>query len=312
MRYVSLEGILPRLLRELAGVDVEEGDAIEMVGEALEFMRVPSSLENAVSFQPVTRHETWMPKYLQAVLQIARYNGPTDGKDCNPSIVIAERCDTDVEPDTGCGCGGARSVAVDVKGQEANGLSESYDCYVCRKIPYQQFVSSTLYRENFTPVRLANHSFFNSIVSEERLAREIYRTCQDEYTIVGTLEKRFRFSFDSGYVAISYYRPAIDDATGFPMIPDDPSVHAAISYYVRWKLSERWQMMGKMGAGSMVQQNMNLWWKYVRQAKNRMKMPRTVDELENTLEQTHRLIPRRMRYYGYFGHLAVGEQLNLG
>ena len=58
------------------------------------------------------------------------------------------------------------------------------------------------------------------------------------------------------------------------------------------------------GAAGLVQDYERKWLKYARQAKNFMKMPKGIDQHQNLLEQSHKLIPRKRTYYGYFGSLG--------
>ena len=174
-------------------------------------------------------------------------------------------------------------------------------------IGYGTWVNSNQYKGNYTPVRLANNVFFNSVVCKEKDYQNIYKDCADEYTIVGSINKMLRFSFKEGFVAISYLKNRLDPETGYPLIPDNPSYMAAIVYYLKWKIAEWHAWNGRSGFISMARENERLWLKYARQAKNYMKMPRSLDQYQNLLEQSHYLIPRHKRYYGYFGNLGRSE-----
>ena len=320
MEYTTVERILGKLHRDLKGSQLHEADAIEWIGEALDFMRVPGNLEEVVTFVPVKDYHADVPCGLHMVLQIAR------DRSCGVEAVEAHPCDCHVqeEPviaiDSGCGCGGsAPSFCEDDPALQYfklpcgchDEIEVDDGCDVRpmrpRKCPYEWFAHHKAMRERFTPVRLSNHTFFNSIVCKERGHDEIYKHCVDEYTIVGTVRKRFRFSFPDGLVGVSYLRQAIDDQTGYPLVPDNPSVTEALVYYVKWKLAERYQWVGMQGYTQIAERANLQWLKYVRQAKAYFKMPKSVDDYQDLLEQSHHLIPRMRRYYGYFGQLGKEE-----
>lgn len=172
---------------------------------------------------------------------------------------------------------------------------------------YLPWTNSSVYADSFTPVRLSNNTFFNSVVCRENEEKAIYRNCVDEYTIVGTTEKKLRFSFKTGFVAVSYLSSAVDSDTGYPLIPDNPSVIQAVTAYVKWKLAEWYQWVGRRGYTEIADRSYMLWQHYVKQANNYFKMPKGIDTYQNLLEQTHQLIPRFKRYYGYFGKLGREE-----
>lgn len=311
------------LHRDLKGSQLQEIDAIEWIGEALDFLHVPGNLEEVVTFMPVRDFHAEVPCGLHMVLQIARDREYA----CESEKVAACACDEGVKsisaevPGCGCGSGSTSSFCEEDPAiqylrmpcgcQDDIQVDDGCDARPLKpqKCPYEWFAHSRVMRERFTPVRLSNHTFFRSIVCMERDADQLYRSCHDEYTIVGLMEKRFRFSFREGLVGISYLRAAVDEKTGYPLVPDVPSVLQAIMYYVKWKLAERYQWAGIQGYTQIAERANMQWLKYVRQAKAHFKMPKTIDDYEDLLEQSHYLIPRMRRYYGYFGKLGKEEDL---
>jgi len=175
------------------------------------------------------------------------------------------------------------------------------------KWEYSLWSDSQYCKDKFTPVRLSNNVFFNSLVCKEKNNQEIYRNCGDEYTIVGTTEKRLRFSFREGFVAVAYLRNAIDIETGYPLVPDNYSYLSAITYYIKWKLAEWYDWNGREGFGIKAEKAEKRWLKYTKQGKNYMKMPKGLDQYQNLLEQSHTMIPKHNMYYGHFGNLNKAE-----
>ena len=182
----------------------------------------------------------------------------------------------------------------------------SYKPFFDLKWEYQPWINSGYYQERFTPVRLSSSVFFNSLVCKEK-DQSLYSSCIDEYSIVGTVEKKLRFSFKDGYIALAYMRTAIDEKTGFPLIPDNQSCLMAITYYIKWMIAQHYSWNGRQGFDSKAREEERKWNKYARQFKNYMKMPKSIDDFQDLLEQSHYLIPRQKRYYGFFGNLNKAE-----
>lgn len=297
LQFTSVDRILGSIHADLRGSNLNETDAIEWIGEALEFMGMPEIQEQSVAFLKVENYEASVPEGFQTVLQMAKYFPDKKVKKKEtidtpkPNIKI-EECPDNID-----------NLVSALMGT----LDTSYRPYFDMQWQYIPWTTSAYFIERFRPIRLANHSLFNSIVCKEKKLYQNY--CGDEeYTIVGTTEKKFRFSFKKGYVALSYNKSAIDSETGYPLVPDNIRHISAIKYYIKWKLAERNIWNGREGAGNLAKYNMDLWLKYVKQAKNWSKIPKTLDQHQNMLEETHHLIPRLGRYYGYFGNLGRAER----
>ena len=329
INYTTVDTVFTKLYRDLQGTPLNEGDVIEWIGEALDFLKQPENLEEAVAFLEVNEHHCDIPYGLHAILQIARYNRNDYKTACicpNPECIK----NLPKEKAEDCGCGGHETseftkdvielcadhpvnklgypVPLDCFGRPITDYEVSYyRPFFDLQWEYSLWGSSKLKKDLFTPVRLANSTFFNSIVCKEKKGHDIYRGCQDEYTIVGTMVKRLRFSFREGFVAIAYLKQALDKETGYPLIPDNPSVLQAIVYYIKWKLAEWYQWNGQYGYSAIAQQAQQNWQHYVKQANNYFKMPKSIDDYQDLLEETHHLIPRLKRYYGFFGKLGREE-----
>lgn len=310
LEFTTADRILAKLTRDLRGTDFNESDVIEWMGEALAFLKVFPLEEQSVAFLEVRNHEALMPTGLQTVLQVARNNdwvkGPEETCGC-PSKVVEElsstsSCETATETPSPI----SHNVITDCQGRILNEYEIAYyRPYFDLQYEYSNWTSSDHYKSNYTPVRLANNTLFNTLVSKER-GRD-YKSCVDEFTIVGTSEKKFRFSFKEGQVAVPYTRTAIDPETGYPLVPDHPSCLAAITYYIKWKLAEVMEWSGRANANNLADKSEARWLKYVKQAKSNLKMPKTIDQYQNLLEASHRLIPNHKRYYNFFGNLGRPE-----
>lgn len=290
-----------------------EIDIIDWIGEALNLIGVTRLYEEAVCYANVSNFQTLMPEYTHNIIQIVRdtqYIAPTTSTFCqvtNPSSEDSES--SEVTPEEGTCCdpsipscyylpqGDNNPVIVNQFGEP---LTE-YELAFYR--PFLDKMTSITIR--FTPVRLATNSFFNTIVCTDQ--NTPYENCTDEYTIIEG--KILRFSFEEGGVLISFLKQKVDPVTGYPLIPDNTFITKAIIQYIRMKFAEDDYYNYKQGSDSRFQKAELDWHWYCGQASNMLKMPSSVDEWQNLLEQRNYLLPRN-HYYGYFGHLGRPEKRN--
>jgi hypothetical protein len=309
-QYVTVDTILSKYLRDFKGSDLNEDEAIEWIGEALGFMQMASASEEGIAFLEVKNYQAALPNGLHYIIQVAKNNHwtPTEVESCTPQVIVEEL--TPMGPNSDCeSCAGGGwtedLVAVDCQGELIGDQEIAYyRPYFDLQYEYLGWVYSKAYTTKFTPVRLANHTFFNTLVCQTEESSGLYNEHRDEYTIVGD---QLRFSFKEGYVALAYLRQRVDKETGYPLVPDDESAKAAITYYLGWKMKEREGWNHREGAMQLAQIAEQRWLKYIKQFKNKAKMPWGTDEYEDLMEQGNYLIPRRKRYYGFFGKLGQAE-----
>lgn len=299
-KYVPIDRIFSKLVRDLGG-DVNEGDVVEWTGEALEFIGAATHYEEAVAFIEVKNHQCNLPKNLHSVIQIARDNRwcGTPADELCPATVIAnlEPESNDDEPSI--------PVALDCNGTPINAYELAYyRPYFDFKYGYRGWSNSNYYGRRFSPVRLKNHTFFNSLVCTED-NQSLYQNCTDEYTIIQG--DTVRFNFREGLVAISYNRAVLDTETGYPMIPDNISYTTAIIKYITLKMFDRQCYNGREGACGKAEKADRDWQWYCKQASNVDMMPHGIDEHQNLLDQRTYLLPRQNRYFGFFGNLSRPE-----
>lgn len=300
MDYTPIDRILAKLLRETKGSTFNEIDIIEMIGEAMDFLKVNAITEQAVAFIEVKNYECELPIGFQSVLQVAKNNNYNpDNQECVCPADVVEETDTS----------SGKPVPLDCKGQPMTDYDLAYyRPFFDLQYFYNDWINSQFYNNNYSVVRLADHSFFNSIVCKEKGNNAIYDSCRDEYTIVGHgCDRRLRFSFKDGHIALAFNKSKIDRTTGYPLIPDHISFITAITYYVKWKVAEQLDWNGREGYARQADRAETRWLKYARQAKNYAKMPKTLDEYQNILEQSHYLIPNNKRFYSFFGNLSQPE-----
>lgn len=326
MQYTTLDRVLSKIYRDLGIEEISETDVVEWSGEALEAIGAVTLYEEAVAFIEIENYQGTLPNGLHSIIQVARNNRwvKENKEDCLCPANIKLDCTTEEiqTVPSKCGCGptvvgevhtsltgdkyfhnGNEWVFMDCNGKLIGDYEIAYyRPYFDLKYEYEGWRNSNIYRQAYTPVRLANNTFFNTLVCPEETTG-LYNTCTDEYTIVGD---KLRVSFQEGSVAVAYYRQAVDPETGYPMIPDDYSVITAITMYITMKYMGRMWYLGREGFGDKYQKAEQDWHWYCKQAGNRALLPYGIDEHENLKDMRHQLIPQQNRYYGFFGKMSRG------
>jgi hypothetical protein len=315
-KYTSLQRIISKLYRDLSLEEISETDVVEWAGEALEGIGTIALYEEAVAFVEVVDHHAEIPCGLHSIIQIARDNQWDISKSnaLTPANILSDLTDEEIIA-LGKYLNGSSTEPVTTEGVPLDPFNNLwkvpemayYRPYYDLQWEYSGWMNSKMYAVRFIPVRLATHSFFNSVVCPEE--SEIYSNSNivDEYNIVGD---RLRFSFKSGYVGIAYHRQVVEEETGYPMIPDDYAVITAITMYITMKYMSRMWYLGREGYADKMQKSEQDWHWYCKQAGNVMLAPYGEDEYQNLLEGRKQLIPRHNKYYGYFGNL--GKNLDRG
>jgi hypothetical protein len=304
MKLTSMDRIFSKILRDLPITDIDEVSVIEWTGEALEFINAIRAKEEAVAFLYVNNYQCEIPYNLHNIIQIAVNTQVSD----STTTATASTDDEVLAPETDY------PVCLDSCGTPYNDYSVAYyRPYYDLQYEYNLWRETSTYQRCYEPVRLTNHSFFNSIVCSENggdcgNTSALYHNTQYEYTIIEG--KILRFNFESGLIALAYLRNPLD-SEGLPMIPDDISFTNAIVAYIILKIMKREFYSGKEGSSNKMQVAEQDWQWYCKQASNKSLIPKGIDELQNLVEQTNYLIPRRNSYHNYFGNLNNREVKNI-
>ena len=72
IQFTTVDRVLAKIHRDLKGINLNESDAIEWIGEALDFLKVPQIQEEAVLFSEVKNHHVELPYGFHMILQVAR------------------------------------------------------------------------------------------------------------------------------------------------------------------------------------------------------------------------------------------------
>ncbi len=286
MNFISIHSVLSKLNRDI-GSSFEEIEAIEWAGEALGHIDAPNSWEEVVSFVKVENYRVLLPSSFKAIKQIAIntcYNG--DPAYVCPSAIVPPEAAEEV-------------VVRDCNGNVINPCdwgrySSSYTLDA-----YFAWSRSDGYATCYSPLRVATGSYFSSLPMSIPDRNNLHPDNDGEYKV---MYPYIQFSFQDGYVAISYTRARVD-ADGFPLIPDLESYREAITRYVRLKLTQR-----KIDNGDQVAMNLLLkyeqdWHWYCKQASNEMAMHKGLGEWENKLQRSLHQLPTIHSFSSYFGTL---------
>lgn len=313
-QYVSIDTIFSKLIRDVTD-EFSEGDVIEWSGEALEAIGAVRQYEEAVAFIEVKNNQCELPKGIHAIIQIARDNNfstPATSDLC-PSTIIKECIlpnTTKIDDCVGCETSSNGIVPdyiiLDCNGQPLNDYDIAYyRPYFDLKAEYYGWCNSSRYKERYSPVRPSQNTFSSALVVSENNSQSLYQFSKDEYTIIQG--KILRFSFNSGSIALAYYRQITDSQSGYPMIPDNYSYKTAIVKYITMKMFEKQCYNGREGACGKADKAANDWQWYCKQAGNHALMPSGIDEHQSLLDQRSHMLPKQNRYFGFFGNLNQSE-----
>lgn len=299
--YTSIDTIFAKVQRDLGIDNFNESDFIEWAGEALEGIGAVPAYEKTVCFKTVAQYQCDIPTWTHQIIQIARDNTYSS------TTELAEYCTTTSESSEEESESGS-PIPVDCNGMPITDYDLAYyRPYFDLQYEYYGWMNHERYKRDYSPVRLSNHTFFNTLVCDnitDQDSNQLYDNVQDEYNIVNG--DTLRFSFQDGLVAIAYYRQKIDD-NGHPMIPDDYSYKTAVTKYIAMKIAEREFFNNVQGAQGKLQKLEADWHWYAGQASSKAMMPKGIDGYQDILEQRDYLLPPKDRYYGFFGKLNVAE-----
>jgi len=279
--FIKVDSIFSKLSRDLKDVDINESDTIEWIGEALEFLSSRKMYEPRVAIIEVKNHIATLPCHFRTILQVGKLNDY-----CTTPQKAAE----EIQEITNC----------PVRVNSCDEIIDEYEVAYYRPfhdLSYYHFSSLERFENKFTLMRLAENKFFQSLVCTPQNT-DLYNSCKHEYTLQS--DNTMLTSFEEGFIALAYLSYAIDGETGYPLIYNNISVITAITYYVKWKIYEWHSFNRREGSGNLVQNYERLWNKYCKQAKNSMKMPKTLDEYINLAAQSYRLVPQFPTDVDYF------------
>lgn len=320
-QLVSMETIFSKVSRDYKS-GISRLDILDWTAEALSFIGTKSITEDAVAFLKVENYQCELPSNLHFIYTIGKFNG-------NYEKDFLELCpkdiQTEIQPDAppevklqvSCGCvsmdntlsaNDPRNLSVDLGAVTLteDGIALSEDISF-RQIPYfhltfgvHSWTSSNYKRNNFTPIRLAKHDFF---LAEEKMKMQMYKGVVDEYKVLPF--GHLRFSFKEGVIAISYNRTAVDQKTGYPMVPNSIVHQTAITKYIAMKVAEREFFDNREGSSSKLQKFEQDWHWYCGSAQNLDMVPKGDEEFKEIADIWNTMLPREGGYNEFFGYITL-------
>jgi len=299
--YTTVQEVFTKIDRDYGMDNINEGDAIEQIGEALAFIGVVGQYEEAIAFIEVRNHTAAIPGGgCQLIHQIAR-NNQFDSTDKStglcPAEVVASSVEENINDEVDC------PIVIDCLGQPLQEYELAYyRPYYDLKFEHDLWNTSR-FHNHFTPVIKATDNFF---ATKGLCDNEINKyDGRDQYQLIAA--SVIRLSFCEGQIAVLYDRTKTDK-NGYPMIPDQVSFIAACSAYVIM-MAEKKAMYkrrdGSVGSFTYAERD---WDKFCSQAACFDLMPKGEDELQNLANNKNRLIPRTHDYYSFFGNLNRPEE----
>lgn len=329
-KFISIDRVLSKINRDIGLDDISEEQIIEWSGEALEMINSIPLQEQAVAFLEIKNHKAELPLGLHKIIQVAKNNKweKQEEKICPINIVldcpVGEEMDCNIqfneenirEEESKCCVNVDKDLCNNPVITDCNGkLIGDYDIayyrpYFDMQYWYKDWRCSKIFKRDFTPIRLANHTFFESLVYEEdeSLYSKSRSSIEEEYTIQ---DNYIKTSFKEGGIAISFTRQKIDTETGYPMILDDISVIQALTYYITWKYMQKMWFLGREGYNDKMQYAEKQWTWYCKQAKVKSIIPKGVDGYQNLFDNKYTWIPNTKHYYNFFGKLGRSQEIVL-
>lgn len=186
-------------------------------------------------------------------------------------------------------------------------LSEEDKCecksanQVYKDFSSKYFISSDYVTKNWLPLRASTNPFLVSVLCSN--SPNLVTSCQHEFTILPT--GKVVTSFKEGWLIVSYLRAPMNDEGEF-LIPDDEELIQSLRTYIMYRLWEKRWNMKEEGARERFEYYRNQWGLYKNMIRGKFKLPIT-DQWQNIIEYSNTLIPKRNRYYKYFGTLGTRD-----
>lgn len=308
LRYISVYSIIDKLYRDLGVDSLEEAEIIEWTGEVMDKIEVVEFSVLSTAFIEVRNYKCEVPKGFKQVFQVVRRNA---GKPENIKEI--------------CGCLGLNTPVQEIEEQDENKPFERLNpcgepiLLDCNGTPLEQYEFAYYrpffdyvywyfdlpkYRKEWTLVKLAQHSFFNTVINNPEV-EDLYKNQNlDEYNIVNDM---MHFSFKDGYIAMSYYKN-IFDKDGYPLIPDDPDIKDAIAHYCTYKLMKRRWYQGRDGYQDKWQSAENDYNWSIKKANVKAKTL-NAEQLNQLTNYMTTLLPRDTYWNSLYKHYGLPEDV---
>lgn len=282
LNFISIQNIISTFYRETGFEEISESDAIEWAGAALEHIGCPEYCVLETMFARVNNYVCDLPANLFSILQVAK-------RADNTIIDAATLCSE---------CNFPPEIMQNIELTLDDPINDPLPSYLSLIYFYFDLAQVT---QPWTVVQASYSSFLNKIECAQPI--DLYTDKTQVYTV---RENELVFSFEEGYVAVSYYKRKLD-TNGYPYIPDEISVREAILKYILYKYFSRLWYLGREGAERKMLKSEQDWHWYCRQAKNKAKRL-THDEMIDVGNFMNTLLPRDNYYKNFYRDFGRPEE----
>lgn len=316
INWIGIDRAIDFIYRNSGFKDLDEANLITWIGEAMQATEVKNTLDERVCFVEVEDKRAPIPPGTQYIVQVARNNLWKPEWKHEPVCGYGSAYMKDIKVDNNLLC---PSVVEPTVLPEGCCETPQVDCNGCLiaptdKIWYRPFfdqwylagewIGSDYYRNAYTPVTLANHTFFKSLVLPEG---DLGYT-SDEYTVMGS---DLLFNFEKGSVAIAYLRTQLDDKMR-PMVPDRIEFFQACRSYVAYVMANiKYETDPRAENYNFLQKKEDDWQWYCGQARTWAWKVKSMDQQQNISMINNNLLPSN-QYFGMFGNLAKPDITRYG
>lgn len=152
------------------------------------------------------------------------------------------------------------------------------------------------------PMRSSTNDFALSVLCDN--SPNLSSSCDAEFTILPSPNGGAKLvsNCKSTTIIVSYIRAALDE-NGDYIIPYDDELIEALRLYCMMRAWEKRYNLKEDGAGPRFQDYRERWGLYKNMLRGKFKLP-TSDQHQNILYYSTSLLPKKDRYYSYFGNLG--------
>lgn len=230
-KLIPLDSVLKDAYMVLKDSDIQEDLVMEFAIRAMEHLTVYKTYEKAVCVLPVTNSQASYPSGMYGI-EAVLYKLKLDNHD--EEFFATSNTNVNVE--------------YDKTYSEANVTK-------CIEWKIIDFRMPRFINKGWRYLGISNNTFDRSILCDTSL--NLHTHC-NHWFIPDNTNSRFITSFDSGWIAVAYYRFPQDEKGRF-LIPDNPLYAEAILTYVLYKLNQRMWHMSMQGAQSRYQHYLTKW-----------------------------------------------------
>lgn len=276
--FVDLRSVIPDVYDIVDESIVSYGDIIEWCAKAMGQIDAVETYMPDVAIKEVRDYQAQLPPGVLQVNQIL-YKANENGECCVDNL---NRDDYAQMLDAYKCC-----------------VSTESDLTTSLKIKSECFLNSLT--SDWLPMRASTSNFMMTVLCEN--SPNLTANCEAEYLIRpdGSIVTDFR----EGTIIISYMSAPVSDS-GNPMIPHDEELIEALRLFCMTKIWEKRWNRHEQGAWQRYQHYKGEWGRYKNMVRGKLKLP-TEDQWQNIIDYSVNLLPKKDRYYSYFGTLNVPD-----